>query len=600
MAQKSVYVLCAAISLFILLWLLWLMRFGVDFVDESYYIVSIANPLQYKISLSQFGLVYAPLYRLVGGDLVLLRQVNVLLTFGLAWVFVHLFLQQRLSELPVKRWAWLVLSASLACSALVFLRLWLPTPSYNWLTFQSCLLGAISLLLIEKEFSKRCVAGGILLGLAGWMAFMAKPSSAAALAVFAMLYLLASRKLTLRMLGVAVLTSGVGLCVAAYLLDGSLTGFAGRIQQAMFLAGEMGSQQKVGEIFRFDMFPAGKRGALAIVKGTVILTLAGYFLQSQRARLNALGLAMCVAAAVCGLMLATGYRATGLDMSGYYQLLILPVPLAACVLGLLAHRKKFFRQMSREQWAFAVFLLVLPYGFAFGTSNNYWFMGGLVAIFWVMAGLGLLMATVRHSRDVTLLLAIGFACQLAAMYSITSGIRIPYGQPQIVYKNDMPVTLANSNIHVLMAPEYGHYIVGAMDKLKQAHFEAGTPMLDMSGHLPGVLLGVGARNSSQAWMIGNFPGYEGAGKVTVAMLNQVPCEELAAAWLLREPKGPYAISSDVLKSFGASEQDYKPVVTMQSVKGIGGVQEIYQQQFLKPVRSAPNAVKACMHAREAR
>lgn len=64
-------VLLASLSL--MSWLLLLCRSGFDLTDEGFYLHSIAEPGNYPYSVTQFGFVYHPLYKLVGGDVSLLR-----------------------------------------------------------------------------------------------------------------------------------------------------------------------------------------------------------------------------------------------------------------------------------------------------------------------------------------------------------------------------------------------------------------------------------------------------------------------------------------------------------------------------------------------
>jgi hypothetical protein len=77
---------------------LWYSYFGYDFTDEGYYLNWISNPWIYKASVSQFGFMYHPLYRLVGGDLALLRQCNIFITFGLAWILCLVLLRSIAKE----------------------------------------------------------------------------------------------------------------------------------------------------------------------------------------------------------------------------------------------------------------------------------------------------------------------------------------------------------------------------------------------------------------------------------------------------------------------------------------------------------------------
>ena len=77
---------------------LWRSYFGYDFTDEGYYLNWISNPWIYKASVSQFGFMYHPLYRLVGGDLPLLRQCNIFIIFGLAWILCLVLLRSIAKE----------------------------------------------------------------------------------------------------------------------------------------------------------------------------------------------------------------------------------------------------------------------------------------------------------------------------------------------------------------------------------------------------------------------------------------------------------------------------------------------------------------------
>ena len=73
-------------SVITLSWMLWYSRYGFDFTDEGFYLVWIANPFNYRVSTSQFGYLYHPLYLLLGRSISLLRQANVLALFWMAYL----------------------------------------------------------------------------------------------------------------------------------------------------------------------------------------------------------------------------------------------------------------------------------------------------------------------------------------------------------------------------------------------------------------------------------------------------------------------------------------------------------------------------------
>src|ERR1700675_1878245 len=83
----------AAARVLLLGWVMLCCRSGFDFTDEGFYLNWISNPWNFHSSVTQFGFVYYPLYKLVGGDIVLLRQANVLILFTLGWALCFTFLR---------------------------------------------------------------------------------------------------------------------------------------------------------------------------------------------------------------------------------------------------------------------------------------------------------------------------------------------------------------------------------------------------------------------------------------------------------------------------------------------------------------------------
>src|ERR1700694_4958453 len=174
--------ICLACTLLTLGWILGNCTRGFDFTDEGYYLVWMARPFRYDWSPTQFGFIYHPLYNLLGGNIELLRQANVLIIFGLGWLLAHTFLRIGLPNVRESRFQLAVLSAAIAIVPLMQLKLWLPTPNYNSLCLQALLLTVTGALLAGPHRSRAADCGWILIAIGGWLALMAKPSTAAALA----------------------------------------------------------------------------------------------------------------------------------------------------------------------------------------------------------------------------------------------------------------------------------------------------------------------------------------------------------------------------------------------------------------------------------
>jgi hypothetical protein len=190
-------------TLFILARLFQYSNYGIDFTDESFYLVWISNPFLYKWSVTQFGYVYHPLYNICGGNIGCLRAANVGGTFFLSSILCAVFLKKHSINRPGETILTWICAIGFATASLLSFNTWLLTPSYNSLTFQAVLIASIGFLLSEKNTSLQSNFGWFCIGVGGGLAFLAKPPAALGLAVLAFWYLSVSRKISWRGIFVA-------------------------------------------------------------------------------------------------------------------------------------------------------------------------------------------------------------------------------------------------------------------------------------------------------------------------------------------------------------------------------------------------------------
>ncbi|MBX9726180.1 MAG: hypothetical protein K2X09_02845, partial [Rickettsiales bacterium] len=583
-------------SLFVLGWLVWLMGFGIDLADESFYLVWIATPFKYSISLSHFGYFYHPLYELIGGRIELLRQINLLATATLSFALANCLLKTIFAK-ALTTWERYVNAAALAIGAFIFLRLWLPTPSYNWLAFQALLVAAIGFVLAEREQTRASVIGWTLIGVGGWMAFMSKPSTALALAACVSIYLLAANKLRLRLLLIACVTAVLLLIVTAYYMDGSVIAFATRIQFGITYASMLTAEHSVKSVLRLDDYNLDALGHKLLYGGTALLAAVALAAASRSKPAHLTSAILVTGVSIIVVLIALGYLNSLTKGDGYHHLLPQLVLFAAIIVSVRL-KPKGLLNLTRQQWSLAIIFLALPYVFAFGTANNYWWMQGLVSIFWVLGGITLLAPLVTHPRIGSVLIPFTMATQLIAVCCLVTGITLPYYQTQLLYKNNAKIRIGEHST-LKIAPTFATYITQMREAASHAGFEKNFPLIDLTGHSPGVGYVLDAQNTAQAWLIGNYPNFTtGSDMVAKGMLNNAPCDELARAWVLIEPNGPVPISLDVLHVFGATRaSDYTTVARIKTVPGLGGFQPIQTQQLMKPTRTPDVARNACEKTR---
>jgi hypothetical protein len=589
--------ICLACTLLALGWILGNCTRGFDFTDEGYYLVWMARPFRYDWSLSQFGFIYHPLYNLLGGNIGLLRQANVLIIFGLGWLLAHTFLRVELPSVYESRFQLAILSAAIAIVPLMQLKLWLPTPNYNSLCLQALLLTVTGALLAGPQRSRATDCGWILIAIGGWLALMAKPSTAAALAPMVAIYLGFARKMSVR--GTALTAAFVTLLLiaSAQTIDGSISGFVARFKTGADFSAQSGAGYTLGSAVRLDDFqfyPGDRRAFVAIV---ILTPLCAFLLNSNRAFfswLAALLLALCV-----GIfdVVVLGFHLSILATHPFQALLMLFCPVAVIVFGLLTGKVAFVAKQSASHWALILLLLFLPYAYVFGSNSNYWETGSSAGVFWFLAGLALFAPILPTRKGWVVLVPFILVAQGIVATLVQSGIESPYRQPEPLRLNAYELDIGTQGSTLRISDRFGTYIERALADATRASFRPNDPMIDLSGRSPGLLYALRADSVGYPWIAGGYPGSQ---RVATLTLRRVSCSILAESWLLTESTRPDAIPLGVIASFGAdASADYALAASLKTAEGegAGGPGTRYDQQLLKPTRPKEVAIRSCEAAR---
>lgn len=589
--------LCSAVILFVPL--IYSTR-GLDLIDESYYLVAISNPLKYNYTLSQFGLIYSYIFKASGYSISVLRSINITATFALAWVLAWVALNNTFQSQAGGRLPRLVIAAALGTTSLAMLRLWLPTPSYNWLAFQALMLTAIGLLLSRRELSLTTVFGWVLIALGGWLAFIAKPTSAAAAAFLSFFFLAATRRLSIGLVTVVALLFCSLLAATAQMLDGSFSGFVGRYSVGLERAGAYGMGHTLSAILRFDTLPLDWEALKVMAIGCLAVIASASFITSANRALRAASYIFCVACAGLTISLVLGALGGPYNYGLSQQLFLAAIGLSAGLFAFVYNRRGHQHPESTRYRKDAILLAALPLAFVSGTANNYWFMAGLVGFFWVLAGALLIRTRFISENSMALVIPFVFGAQFITAGQILFGTANPYYQPGPLSSADYRIDLGGRGGVLRVAPSTGMFIEAIRKTANEAGFQADTPVIDLTGRSPGVLYVMGASSTGQPWLIGNFPGMPGSNRVATEVLTAVPCSELARAWLLIEPKGPYSFPSSIISVFGADQsRDFSVAGSFSSADPLSNFTETRSQYLMRPNRSPQEAAQACTEAKAA-
>jgi hypothetical protein len=173
---------------------------------------------------------------------------------------------------------------------------------------------------------------------------------------------------------------------------------------------------------------------------------------------------------------------------------------------------------------------------------------------------------------------------------------IPYRQPAGLWNNRNLVHMIPHTRPLILDDAYAQYVNDAIDSAKRAGLKPGTPIIDLTGQSPGLLYALQALSLGQAWIIGGYPGSE---RVAVAALARVPCEKIAAAWLLVEPEGPRSIPASVLTQFGSEvHTDYTHAADWKVADGAGGYPTRGRQVLYRPIATR-EVLARCLERQQA-
>ncbi|QAU45926.1 hypothetical protein [Bradyrhizobium guangzhouense] len=600
--EAAAFCASLAASFCLLIWVLLLCRHGIDLTDEGFYLNWIAAPQEYRASISQFGFVYHPLYRLVGQNVILLRQANVLIIFFCAFLValatLHTLRPGRSepgSNLPVRG---LFAPAFLTASgALAFLDLWLPTPNYNSLAFTSLMIASIGAILSGAASPRLRFGGWFIIGAGGALAFLAKPPGAVLLGTLVMAYTTAVGRFSIRGLLVSCLTALLILIFAALAIDGSVSAFVARIEHGFELSTLMAAGQSLGNLFHLDHFNLSQEQHVNFQRLLVLAFVMSVLTASARPALRIVSAIIAAIASAIVVSVSLGWMNPTISYEPFQPLMFCAILFATIVAAL------FFSPwrralLSREILATTVFFIAMPYVYALGTNNNYWQQGARAGFFWLLAGVVLKSAPAAKEGALARwhLTPILAAALLATTGIVLASAEHPYRQTAALRMQTTATEFGTGGRQLLASAEVGAYVRSLKTIAVDNGFAPGSPVIDLSGVSPGAVYSLGGKAPGAAWL---SAGYPGSSNFLKAALADVDCAQLAASWLLTEPASPDSFPLDVLSPFGIDVlRDYEDVGAVQAVRAFAPVK--FEQRLYKPVRDVKDAIEACERARMAK
>jgi len=526
-------------------------------------------------SASHFGYLTSILYFLVGYDIA---------HFRLLGIVVILFFSLILANSLDGYWSsWndkgdyldrastyiLIVGASLS----YYGQWWLLTPSYNWLALLAAMLVATGLLYssIKTNNNINLYIGGLILGVGGALAFIAKPTTAVVLALSSFLWIVLHFNKKKLYICVAI-----SICVAILLiLSHAIINFHGvrkyihdlseGIKNAeLLLGGHDFLGLSIGALSAFIEF-IGLLASVDIIRvvfvGAIILITINFLPSTRRKFLasHMFGLILVFCCLIWWLILFThsyhpNYKITSsanvlgilnhgtlmLSLFFLFILAALPIKYHSIQSAKFSNASAgYFRML-----ALILLLIVLTFAYAFGTGNDIFqqMSGSTVFISAGMFYLGVWLSNERFYRLVPSFITL--MMMLTVLSLIQNAYKSPYRLIGSISEQREPIVLMSSTGLLYVDINTASYVNNMQNNALAAGWKRGMPLIDLTGATPGAVLILDGRIIGQPWLLGGYPGSDQYAKKA---LNSVSRDILEKAWVLTGPSG---LNSNVLNDLG--------------------------------------------------
>jgi hypothetical protein len=589
---STVLISVAILSLFITF-----LNHGFDFSDEGFYLNSILDPWIYDITSSQFGFIYHFLFNILYNNISNFRLITFIILFLCTFIYLY-FLIKKYFFYNINNPIFLIsLAFIFSVFSVLIYSLWLPTPNYNLLNYTGLLITTIGILLVDyyrnslKKHLRRSLFGWLAIGLGGFLVFMAKPQSAVGLAVMVVLWAWHSKLFSLKGAALAVASSFGLLLASGVILDGSIDEFINRYQMALMMT-KVAKSHDVAELLVLS--PSFLKAAYG--PKTLIFLAALLVWGAALARFSALPQKRrwLIFVALTSIAFAVWLFLLPETLSFIYSKGIL---ICFPALGLILRDRVKGIYSDRGKLGFALLLISLSFLYSLG-SNNPAVIGLSLSSLFIFTGLAII--AVKPGDDAIYRLA-GLALMGLVIISFIMSVawRNPYRQLSPLWAANVSVPIPQ-NAGKLRLPSYqAQFLDSVYSIANRASFQPGTPVIDLTGRLPGVIYAMGGRSPKTAWL---GSGYSGSRDAAVMSLGRLTCVELASAWVIAASNpSPSFFDPGILAEAGLDHLNHYQLVGTANllVEAYSRDFSHLELMFLKPMADWPERAQSCVATREA-
>lgn len=572
-----------ALALALLLLVGFNLHRGMEWSDEGLYLVSIQHPENLLSTPSDFGALFHPVFTALGKDVYALRLLafGVLLGSGLLLTLSLLTLWRKHS--PLSAGTTLAVSATLAAAPLAYYVNWTPTPSYNWLALTGMLasFAALTLYSLSQRPSPVRRAGHAkntalrmaalsLLGVSGLATFIGKGTTGAGMGILALVWMLCcgGPRTTLQRLKDALIPAVLALTLLVVYLFGISHGLS-TVKKILLYAQLMDNTYGVAQTLRFYAQYALPLSYAPLLAAWPLWLGAVWAVHKGRH-----GMALALAG---GTTIYTLVLAVILPTTNIMALCIWPLFWATLIAAAL-WRVSWRHFGKAALMALACFMAVLLYHAGTNTEVEFKMTEALML---PMAAVYAMVMSMRANKRA--LVAPVLACVLCSMVwggLSTSLLKTFRHNGYALWQLTEPVEMTPNTRPLLVHPERKAFVDWLRATATANHWQAGTPLLNMSYYTSASLFLLDGRKVAASWQVeSRYTSMDAYAKI----FGQIPHEELRRAWILKPVlEGPRHMPLAALARIGLNFPDDYELLSTSPAESVKGVWPAEHYELWKP------------------
>jgi hypothetical protein len=571
---------------------------GFDVTDEAYYLLN-AQTNEFPAHITSFGKITGLLLLLADGDIGAFRVLGLILIGSLAALLGWSVENYQMSKsVPKKKLFELSAAICAFFGSLVLYQRWILTPSYNWLALIATLLVGIGLVNSAylasqvKKVQAYFYLTAVLVGIGGGLSFIAKPTTAALVALTSLAWICFSdyQRKKLGFLLVAVFSAMVFMGIYVILCENGLYAYFEKLRVGVELislleAGHSYSAIASSILSEFLNLPSAVWKLVpwsilfAVLASTCLYTLNFFKMQTHLVN-------RCSVVFLAILLLCTFSELTGGDhwsgfVPGQTALAILtPAVLAVTILGLRdLDLKKPNNMFALTTAKIAALMLALALAFASGSGNGLLRQTMLGFVFYAIILHVLARICSRRLGQVYTESAVLVIVTAISLTIGWNGYVHPYRLPASISAQTSPLFPIGARHYILLDETSLAYATGLQELAIKAGWKRGMSLINLTGNSPGAAVFLAAKVPGTAWLLG---GYNGSAHYAQSALSLVSNHDLEQAWVLNSPLGKRKIPEKVLNEIGL---EFPSAYTVVGVVANGYSNDV--QVLWRPLKQTP-------------